>query len=153
MILRPVSMQVRYNCPVDGCIALIEYEPLEECSGTIKCPRCGVDHPLTVTPIMRENGMADVCAVCGCRELFIRKDFPQRLGLIIVIAFGLAAIYAFTFSVIVAWTILAAAVVVDVIIYAIIGRVTTCYACRAEYRKGKLNPAHEGFDLARSEKY
>ena len=35
----------------------------------------------------------------------------------------------------------------------VIGKVTTCYACRAEYRKCNLNSAHEGFDLATSEKY
>jgi len=38
-------------------------------------------------------------------------------------------------------------------IYTALGRVTTCYACRAEYRRCPLNPAHEGFDLATSEKY
>ena len=41
----------------------------------------------------------------------------------------------------------------DLIIYMFLGRVTTCYACRAEYRKCNLNPAHEGFELATSEKY
>jgi len=85
--------------------------------------------------------------------LFIRKDFPQRLGVAVVIVFGLAAIYYFSISVLIAWSILAAAVLIDLVIYAFLGKVTTCYACRAEYRKCPLNPAHEGFDLATSEKY
>jgi hypothetical protein len=85
--------------------------------------------------------------------MFIRKDFPQRLGLAIVIIFGLIAVYFFTVSLVIAWLVLAAAVVLDLMIYLLIGRVTACYACRAEYRKCHLNPAHEGFDLATSEKY
>lgn len=102
---------------------------------------------------MREEDVVDRCAVCGATELFIRKDFPQRLGLLIVVTFGAAALYYFRTSVLMGWSILAAAVVVDLTIYMFLGRVTACYACRAEYRKCRLNPVHEGFDLATSEKY
>jgi hypothetical protein len=86
-----------------------------------------------------------------CRHFLIPSR--QCLGLTVVIVLGLAAIYCFTFSVLAAWSVLAAAVALDLIVYALIGRVTTCYACRAEYRKCPLNPAHEGFDLPASEKY
>jgi len=146
-------MQIRFHCPTDGCVAIIEYEPLEECGATIECPRCHVKQPMTVTPAMRTEQTVDRCAVCGSRELFLRKDFPQRVGLAIVLVFGAAAIYFFRTSVFAAFAVLAAAAVLDLIIYALIGKVTTCYACRAEFRRCALNPAHEGFDLATSEKY
>jgi len=146
-------IQIRFPCPTDKCVALIEYGPLEKCEGSIQCPRCKNHLPLTVTPTMRHDGQIDQCAVCGCRELFIRKDFPQRIGLLVVVVFGLAATYFFNKDVRIAWSILAAAVLVDLAIYAFIGRVTTCYACRAEYRGVEANPHHEGFDLATSEKY
>lgn len=146
-------MQIRFHCPNETCVAIIEYEPLEQCGPTMKCPRCGTVHDITITPSMKEKDLVDACAVCGCTELFIRKDFPQKLGLAVVILFGAAAIYCFTFNVLLAWGVLAAAVLVDVLIYGFIGKLTTCYACRAEYRKCGLNPAHEGFDLATSEKY
>ncbi len=146
-------MQIRFHCPTDKCVAIIEYEPLAGCSDTIKCPRCSVEHAIDVTESMTDGDTVDRCAACDCRELFIRKDFPQFIGVLIVVGFGLAAIYYFTISVLIAWSILAAAVVVDVAIYLVIGKVTTCYACRAQYRKCKLNPDHEGFDLATSEKY
>lgn len=146
-------MQVRYHCPTDGCVAIIEYEPLEGCGETMTCPRCKVAHPMRISPSLRQDHIVDRCAICGGGELFIRKDFPQRLGLAIVVVFGLAAIYCFTFSVLAAWTVLACAVVLDLLIYFVIGKVTACYACRAEYRRSVLNPAHEGFDLATSEKY
>lgn len=146
-------MQIRFHCPTDGCVALIEYEPLEQCGPTMTCPRCGQEHAITITETMRTNNYVDRCAICGGREMFIRKDFPQRLGLAIVVVFGLAAIYFFTVSVLIAWLVLAAAVVIDLVIYTLLGKVTTCYRCRAEYRKCALNPAHEGFDLSTSEKY
>ena len=146
-------MQIRFHCPTEGCVAHIEYEPLETCGPTMRCPRCGVEHPMTITPSIREDQRVDSCAVCGSGELFIRKDFPQRLGLFIVVVFGLIAIYCFTFSVVWAWGVLTLAVLIDLVIYFFTGQVTTCYACRAEYRQCGLNPKHEGFDLATSEKY
>ena len=146
-------MQIRFHCPTDGCVAIIEYQPLEGCGPTMQCPRCKKTLPMQIDTAIRDRNQVERCAVCQGRELFIRKDFPQRLGAGIVVVFGLAAIYAFTFNVLLGWMILAAAVVLDFLIYLVIGKVTTCYACRAEYRKCRLNPAHEGFDLATSEKY
>jgi len=146
-------VQIRYHCPTDGCVAIIEYEPLESCGESMECPRCHVRHPITVTASVRDRLPVDRCAVCGCTELFIRKDFPQRLGLAVVVVFGLLAVYFFRFSVLTAWSVLAAAVLLDGVIYFFTGKVTTCYACRAEYRGCPLNPTHEGFDLAASEKY
>lgn len=146
-------MQIRFHCPTEGCVAIIEYEPLEHCGPTMECPRCKKVHKLDISPTIRNELRVDRCAICQCKELFIRKDFPQRLGLFVVLLFGGIALYFFTFDVVKAWLVLASAIVVDLIIYFMIGRVTTCYACRAEYRKCPLNPAHEGFDLATSEKY
>jgi hypothetical protein len=146
-------MQIRYHCPTETCVAIIEYEPLEECGDTMECPRCHTKHPMTISEMIRKEDMADRCAVCDSTELFVRKDFPQALGFAIVVVFGLIAIYYFTVSVVIAWSVLGSAILLDLIIYSVLGRVTTCYACRAEYRKCKLNPAHEGFDLATSEKY
>lgn len=108
---------------------------------------------MRISDSLRREQQVDACAVCGGTEMFVRKDFPQRIGLAVVVVFGLAAIYAFRTSVLIGWAILAGAVLVDLVIYGFIGRVTTCYACRAEYRGGVLNPRHEGFDLATSEKY
>ena len=146
-------MQIRYDCPTDGCVAIVECEPFENGGPTMECPRCHVDHPINVTDSMRREKRVDVCAVCGGQEFFVRKDFPQRLGLAIVVVFGLAAIYFFRTSVLIAWSILAGAVLLDLVIYLFLGKVTTCYNCRTQYRACNLNPAHEGFDLPTSEKY
>jgi hypothetical protein len=146
-------MQIRLHCPTDRCVAIIEFEPLEESGPAIECPRCREAHPVTLTESIEARHVVDRCAICGGEEMFVRKDFPQRLGVLIVVVFGLISIFCYRFNVVLSWAVLAAAVVVDLLIYFLIGRVTTCYACRAEYRRCQPNPAHEGFDLATSEKY
>src|SRR3954447_14558907 len=86
------------------------------------------------------------CPSCGCRDLFVRKDFPQKLGLGIVAAAGAAflvlAARPRTFYV-GAWVLLAAAVV-DALLYTFVPRVTVCYRCRGEFRDIPVNPRHEG---------
>jgi len=146
-------MQIRFDCPTDKCVAIIEFEPLESCGDTMKCPRCHTEHNMYITTTMRKEHCVDQCAVCGGRELFIRKDFPQKLGLLIVLVFGAAAIYYFNKDLLTSWAILASAILLDLAVYYFIGKVTTCYACRAEYRRCVPNTTHEGFDLATSEKY
>lgn len=148
-----VPMQIRFHCPTPSCVALIQFEPLAECGGAIRCPRCKENHPIRLTESVTRHGVVDACPVCGCRELFTRKDFPQRLGLVVVAAAALLSIALFNMNVVWSWGVLAAAVVVDFLLYLAVGRVTVCYACRAEFRHARPNPAHEGFDLARSEKY
>ncbi len=95
------------------------------------------------------------CPHCGCGELFIRKDFPQKLGLGIVIVAGttflILAAFPRRFSLGV--LVLLAAVVVDFVLYFLVGKMTICYRCRSEFRGVPLNPDHECFDLAIAEKY
>src|SRR4051794_32368690 len=88
------------------------------------------------------------CPKCGCRDLFVRKDFPQKMGLAIVVIAGVS------FLLLAAWPrtfylgvmVLAASVGVDLVIYFLVGKVTVCYRCRAEFREVPLNPEHEGFE-------
>lgn len=95
------------------------------------------------------------CPRCGCLELFIRKDFPQKIGITIVIVAGV------TFLVLAAsrrWfyvgvLVLLASVVVDLVLYALVSKITVCYRCRTEFRDVPLNPEHGGYELAVGEKY
>ena len=146
-------MQVRFHCPTENCVAIIEYQPLEDCGASMECPRCHVAHPITISEPMRTRQTVDACAICGGGELFVRKDFPRSLGLAVVVVFGAVAIYFFRTSILWAFAVLTAGALFDLVIYACLGEVTTCYACRAEYRRCVANPTHEGFDLATSEKY
>ena len=102
-----------------------------------------------------EKHPLDRCPQCGCRDLFIRKDFPQKLGLAVVIVAAAAFLWLassrryFYLGAIV----LLAAVVIDAALYAFVPKITVCYKCRAEFRDAPISPEHHGFELAVAEKY
>jgi len=95
------------------------------------------------------------CSACGCRDLFVRKAFPQKLGLTIVVVAGVSFLVlaarprTFYLGVIV----LVMAAVIDFLLYFFVPKITVCYRCRAEFRDAPINPAHRGFELATAEKY
>src|SRR5690349_8716319 len=102
-----------------------------------------------------DRGILTKCPACGCEELFLRKDFPQKLGLGLVVgaavAFLVLAAVPGTFYIGV-W-VLVGVTVVDGLLYFLVPTITTCYQCRADYRGRPINPAHGGFELAVAEKY
>lgn len=101
------------------------------------------------------NQPLEACPQCGCRDLFVRKDFPQKLGLAIVVAAGLGflALAANPHTFYLGVWVLLAAVLVDGVLYFFVPKITVCYRCRAEFRRIPINPKHEGFELSVAEKY
>src|SRR5690348_9731635 len=99
--------------------------------------------------------MLTICPKCGCKDLFIRKDFPQKLGMCIVVAAAVAFLWLgssrqhFYLGAIV----LLAAAILDAMLYWLVPKITVCYRCRAEFRDVSINPDHEGYELAVGEKY
>jgi hypothetical protein len=102
-----------------------------------------------------DAGYLNECPTCGCKDHFVRKDFPQKVGLalvvVAVIAFLFLAARRSTFYIGVIVLVLAA--LIDAILYLVVPKITVCYRCRAEFRDRALNPEHEGFELAVAEKY
>lgn len=149
---RPIL--ITHRCPKAPCRARVR-TPVDRAGRTeATCPACGETRVLDVDPELAERRRLTRCPLCPGREFFIRKDFPQRLGLGLVIAFGLfASILYYHERVIAAFATLAALVLIDAVIFLLVGRVTVCYRCRAEYRAVTYNAEHQGFDLATSEKY
>lgn len=97
----------------------------------------------------------ECCPHCGCPDLFVRKDFPQRLGLALVagaaLAFLVLAAIPQTFYIGV-W-VLVGVTLIDAMLYLLVPKVATCYRCRADLRGYPLNPRLEGFELSIAEKY
>jgi len=87
------------------------------------------------------------CAKCGHRELYRRKDFPRRLGLVVV---AVAAVLVF-------WTEsywpLAAAAAIDLIFFLLIPEVVVCYQCGAEHRRVVFDPKPPLFDIAVADRH
>ena len=95
------------------------------------------------------------CPRCGCREFFIRKDFPQKLGLAIVVVAGVAFLVLASSRqhFYLGALVLLAAAALDFALYAFVPKITVCYRCRTEFRDVPLNPEHGGYELAIGEKY
>ena len=94
------------------------------------------------------------CLVCSSTELFIRKDFSQRLGVTIVVA-GIVVSSVFWEYRMPYWTygVLFATALIDVVLYFTVGNVLQCYRCQAQYRGVPGSENHGGFDLETHEKY
>jgi ABC-type dipeptide/oligopeptide/nickel transport system permease component len=99
--------------------------------------------------------MIEQCPKCGCRDLFVRKDFPQRLGLAIVFVAGIAflVLAARRNQFYLGAIVLIVALLIDALGYFLVGLVTVCYRCRGEFRDVPINPAHGPFELSIAEKY
>lgn len=100
------------------------------------------------------DGKLSRCVICPSTELFVRKDFPQRVGVAIVVV-GIAAscvawAYYMTYL---TFGILFATALVDVILYVFVGEALMCYRCGAIYRGVVGIDEHEAFDLETHERY
>ena len=154
--------KMRFGCRDDRCPALIEYRPTGGGREQFACPRCGRQYELPDTDAGEAGitrcagvlgGVLTQCVMCHGEELFIRKAFPQKTGLFIVVVAALTSILFLKSNPAIAYGVLAAAVLIDLLIYLMTGVVTVCYRCRTEYWGQARNENHNWFDLASSEKY
>ena len=101
-----------------------------------------------------EQGHLQICPVCGCHELFVRKDFSQLIGLGVVIVAIVAAVVLFALKRVWAgFAVLAATAAVDGLICLFTRRCVVCYRCRSEARQLPIRSDHPGWNLAIGEKY
>ena len=101
-----------------------------------------------------DQGFLRHCPVCGCRELFVRKDFPQVTGFVLIVLVAVAAMVLFsTGHVLGALAVLAVVALVDFVIYFFTGRCLVCYRCRSGFRGMPIRPNHPGWELSIGEKY
>jgi hypothetical protein len=94
------------------------------------------------------------CVVCPSTELYARKDFPQRLGVaLVVIGFVLSSVAWANYQVFWTFAILFVTALVDLVLYLAMGESLTCYRCHAQYRGSREIERHGGFDLETHERY
>ena len=136
------------RCPDCQQIQHRELHPGE----SVVCAQCGqlVAHDV---PDVNHDRL-DHCLVCPSQELFVRKDFPQRWGVAIVVAgFGASCITWYFHLVLATFGILFGTALLDVILYFVMGDVLECYRCHAQYRQIAQLETHQAFDLEIHERY
>jgi uncharacterized protein (DUF983 family) len=137
-------MQILAKCP--KCDAGLPIRA-DEAPSTIACGRCGREIPLTITADVRADRAVDRCPVCEGAEFYLRKDFDPKLGLTVVIIGALVSGTFYWFGRdIVAYSILASAALIDLVIYGRLKDVTVCYRCHSEFR-GAYTRTAPAFDL------
>jgi len=142
-------MQITYLC--DSCGGT-EQQAFEPDTAELQCTNC------QTTLIVMKDAIAgqhvERCMACPSTELFVRKDFPQRLGVTIVgIGLGLSCIAWAYHAIIPTFAILFATALLDLALYMFMGDVLECYRCHAQYRGIANLEDHEAFDLEVHEKY
>jgi len=144
-------MELTFECPqchAVGSVAGVESAP------TASCPGCKQPRALR-REAFDEGGLAS-CSWCGTHDLYIQKDFPQGLGLAIVIAgFAVSTVFWYYEMPIPAYLVLLASALLDMVLYYKVPDVTICYRCLGQYRGAGANPGgrFHAFDLAIGERY
>ena len=136
-------MQILAKCPkCDAGLPVRAGEP-----ASITCGRCGREMLLAVTDAVQADRSVDRCPVCSGGDFYIRKDFDPKVGLALAVlgAIVSGAFYWFGRD-LVAYGILAAAVLIDLIVYGRLKDVTVCYRCHSEFR-GAYQRTAPAFDL------
>lgn len=142
-------MNVIFRCPTCEQPAISEFGPK---SAEIACSRCGVKVPIPFGSVTEEQ--LTQCLICPSTELFIRKDFPQILGVaIVVLAAVISSVFWYLHMPWYTYGTLFIAAFIDLVLYIFVGNQLQCYRCQAQYRGVPGLENHEAFDLETHEKY
>ena len=142
-------MHVTFRCPHCDQIGRAE---IDAAARELGCPSCRERWPVPAEALA--DGKIWQCLVCPSTELYIRKDFSQKLGVAIVVV-GFVISSVFWYYRMPKWTygVLFATALIDVVLYFTVGNVLHCYRCQAQYRGVPGLENHGGFDLETHEKH
>ena len=144
-------------CACPSCSAGI-YQSHVEKSVSLTCPAC--ERSITIPDNAIEFAAKDAqpqltrCLICPSTELFVRKNFPQRLGVgIVVVGLAMSCVtwgYRDLFS---TFAILFSTALLDVILFFVVPDCLTCYRCGARYTGTDGMSGFGNFNLETHEKY
>ena len=150
-------MRITYACP--ACGTTVTHDRVETVP-SLSCPACQARLTIPADAIIQGDaaGAGPLrlrrCLVCPSTELFRRKNFPQRLGVGIVVAGLAASCVAWGMRELVAtFAILFATALLDVVLYLVMPECLTCYRCAARYSGDGVADSFGGFDLETHEKH
>ena len=118
----------------------------------LACAHCGAE--IAVDGGEHSDGGIPQCLVCRSRELFVRKAFPQRLGVaIVVLGFVGSSIAWYFYQVYWTFGILFLTAAIDVLLYLVMDEALECYRCGALYRGVYSTEGHAAFNLDTHERH
>ena len=137
-------MNILAKCPkCDASLPVSTTEAPE----SINCGRCGQLIPLAFSDALRQDRVIDTCPVCGGSDFYLRKDFDPTLGLTVVAIGAIVSAGFYWWGLdLVAYGILAGAVLIDLVVYGRLKDLTVCYRCHSEFR-GAYSRTASAFDL------
>jgi DNA-directed RNA polymerase subunit RPC12/RpoP len=142
-------MDVSYHCPTCGHAVR---ESLSADSRALVCQNCRGQIAIPSQAI--SGRQISRCLACPSTELYARKDFPQRLGVgLVILGFVGSSIAWANYHVLWTFAILFVTALVDLLLYIIMGESLTCYRCGAQYRGCDEIERHGGFNLETHERY
>ena len=138
-------MKVILACPCCDQPAAV---PLDQACDW-QCAKC--DHRLHLAA---GDPALPTCLVCGCQELYKKKDFPQWLGMTILLTACVASFYTYwAYEKWWTWSFLIGSALLDGGLYLMVGDVLVCYRCQAHYRGFTTTAAHLPFEITIGERY
>ena len=144
-------LEVTFEC--SKCGAIGQGSPLETMA-EVSCPRCSHVRPVRSESIDAE-GLAK-CPLCATEDLYLQKDFPQGMGLaIVILGFVISTIFWYYDRPVPALGILLISALADMALFYLVPDVTICYRCLSQYRGVGSHPSgrFRPFDLAVGERY
>ena len=148
-------MNVTYACK--DCHGTTR-EPCGRDQDQLTCRHCGQSQPIRRSMLVHQDQQPSStlsgCLICPSDDLFIRKDFSQRIGLLIIISGFVGSSIAWYFYLTnLSFGILLATALIDVVLYQLVGNLLQCYRCHSEYRGISMTAGQQGFDLVIHERY
>ena len=125
-------MKLTFVCPDCGSRLPVA---ATDAPDAVACGRCGRTLTLSVSEKLRADTEVDRCPVCEGGDFYVRKDFNPQLGLTVIVlgAFVSAGFYWYGMD-LVAYGVLGAAALLDLVVYGRLRDLTVCYRCHAEFR-------------------
>jgi len=135
-------MEIEFQCAECRTSSDLEFEnPGQE----VFCSSCKKRYS-QIRDLMDPDGRLQKCGICGCRDLYIQKDFNRKVGLAIVAIGAILAPFTKLISLLVC-------ALIDLVLYKALPLITICYRCGSIYRGFSSNPDHQPFNLGINDRY
>ena len=120
----------------------------DERADAITCGRCGRDIPLHITDAIRLDRAVDTLSDLSGRRLLRPERLRSRKSGLTVVIIGalISGVFYWFGRDLIAYSILAAAALIDLVVYGRLKDLTVCYRCHTEFR-GTYPRTAAAFDL------